>query len=361
MNCRLVDVSMDKLQPESIHSLDVLCDESGASDGRMKLPVKRKIKAALYIDASYDGDVMVGTRSIEYVAGREGTAVYNESLAGVQELGEPLESFHGLKVLATASDTNNTLIPYVFFQNVTSLPKPGTADDKLMAFQHRAVSFVSSVCFLISLIASLTLCNYLQCVTTDKDNRVPFPRPKGYNRKDFLLLQRLLDALPGSKAPPFSYFTDLGHYSQEVFNVANKKKYIICCGSGPVDSDQPNINAGWAKANHTAKQEIIDKHTYYLQGSFYYLANDLAVPQFTRNDTSRYGLCKDEFVDFDNWPPQLYIRSSNRLRGMVVMTQNNLATHAARKRQLRWVAGNLISTQWQGMEYWTRKMGCVML
>ena len=66
----------------------------------------------------------------------------------MQELGEPLESFNGLKVLATASETNNTLIPYVFFQNVTALPKTGTADDKLMSFQHRAVRCFhsSSVC-----------------------------------------------------------------------------------------------------------------------------------------------------------------------------------------------------------------------
>ena len=142
-------------------------------------------------------------------------------------------------------------------------------------------------------------------------------------------MQRLLDALP--KAPPFSYFTDLGHYSKEVLDIAGKQKFIICCGTGPVDSDQPNINAGWANANYSVKQEIIKKHTYYLQGSFYYLANDLAVPQFTRNDTSRYGLCKDEFVHFDNWPPQLYIRSSNRLRGMVVMTQNNLASPRSKK------------------------------
>ena len=109
------------------------------------------------------------------------------------------------------------------------------------------------------------------------------------------------------------------------------KSLLFAAGTGPVDSDQPNINAGWANANYTVKQEIIKKHTYYLQGSFYYLANDLAVPQFTRNDTSRYGLCKDEFVNFDNWPPQLYIRSSNRLRGMVVMTQNNLASPRSKK------------------------------
>ena len=36
-------------------------------------------------------------------------------------------------------------------------------------------------------------------------------------------------------------------------------------------------------------------------------------------------------MHFDNWPPQLYIRSSNRLRGMVVMTQNNLASPRSKK------------------------------
>ena len=72
-------------------------------------------------------------------------------------------------------------------------------------------------------------------------------------------------------------------------------------------------------------EEIIEKHTYYLQGSFFYLANDLFVPEFTRNDAKRFGLCKDEFVKYNNWPPQLYIRSSNRLRGMKIMTQNNVA------------------------------------
>ena len=110
------------------------------------------------------------------------------------------------------------------------------------------------------------------------------------------------------------------------------KSLSFGCGSGPVDSDQPNINAGWANANYSVKQEIIKKHTYYLQGSFYYLANDLAVPQFTHAMIRRgMGFARDEFVNFDNWPPQLYIRSSNRLRGIVVMTQNNLASPRSKK------------------------------
>lgn len=59
-------------------------------------------------------------------------------------------------------------------------------------------------------------------------------------------------------------------------------------------------------------------------GTFYYLANDPKVPSAIRANYRKYGLCKDEFVDFGHIPPQLYIRISNRLVGEYVMTQNNI-------------------------------------
>ena len=72
---------------------------------------------------------------------------------------------------------------------------------------------------------------------------------------------------------------------------------------------------------------MIDDHTYFELGSFYYLSNDPRVSSEVRAKFSnKNGQCKDEFVQFDHIPPQLYIRVSNRLVGDLVLTQNNLAT-----------------------------------
>jgi hypothetical protein len=49
------------------------------------------------------------------------------------------------------------------------------------------------------------------------------------------------------------------------------------------------------------------------------------VPNYTRYAVGRWGLCADEYVENGNWPPQLYVRISNRLQGEVLLTQNNIA------------------------------------
>jgi hypothetical protein len=47
----------------------------------------RPITATVFIDASYDGDVMVAAGDVEYTAGREANTTYNESLAGARAPG----------------------------------------------------------------------------------------------------------------------------------------------------------------------------------------------------------------------------------------------------------------------------------
>ncbi len=248
----------------------------------------KPVSATVFIDASYDGDVMVAAGDIDYTAGREANTTYNESYAGARVPG--WVGVSGPRNISAVRD-DGTLLKYV--QNLTDLAPPGTADDALMAFQHRL------------------------CIS-EGDDMVPWPKPDGYSPDDFELLQRVIDATGSAdsftRMPPGPYHGYPGP----------KKKYDLCCGITVVASDQPNLNRGWANASWEERNKIVEEHTYFEMGSFYYLANDPKVPESIRSNYQKYGLCKDEFQEYGNIPPQLYVRISNRLVGDFVMTQNNI-------------------------------------
>jgi hypothetical protein len=246
------------------------------------------VTAKVFVDASYDGDVMVLAGDVDYTAGREASSQYNESFAGARAPG--WVGVGGPKNIP-ALKADGTLLKYV--SNVSDLKPPGSADDALMAFQHR------------------------MCISGDED-RVPWPAPKGYNPDDFELMQRVLDATGSANSfthmPPGAYHGYPGP----------KKKYDLCCGITVAASDQPTLNKGWASASWERRAEITAEHTYFELGTFHYLANDPKVPAAIRAKYQQYGLCRDEFVDNDFMPIQLYVRISNRLVGDYVMTQNNM-------------------------------------
>ena len=246
------------------------------------------VTATVFIDASYDGDLMVAAGDIPFTWGREPIVQYNESLAGARA---PSWQGVGGPQNINALDANGTIIKYV--QNVSTLAAPGEGDDALMAFEHRL------------------------CIA-GKGNMVPWPKPDGYNPDDFAIMQRCVDAHYSdvmSGMPP-SKIVDNG--------ASGKTKYVKCCGISVCAADQPNLNAGWANATWEQKQAIVADHTYFELGSYYYLANDPRVPDSIRERFSSYGLCADEFQDFGNVPPQLYVRISNRMVSDYVITQNNM-------------------------------------
>ena len=248
------------------------------------------VTARVFVDASYDGDLVVALGgAVAYTAGREAAATYNESLAGARA---PSWAGVGGPRHVDALKPDGSLLKYV--SPLADLAPPGEADDALMAFQHR------------------------MCVSADAD-RVPWPAPPGYAAEDFLLIQRALYANNNDSA----FFTALPPSTLPGYP-GPKKKYCLCCGITVAASDQPTLNKGWASASWERKQEIIADHIYFELGTFHFLANDPSVPPSVRAKFSEYGLCADEFQDFGYMPPQLYVRISNRLVGDYVMTQNNI-------------------------------------
>ena len=286
LDCRLLAATAGMTASRassSVESINVLCE-------------KEPVTAIVFIDASYDGEIMVAVGNIEYTSGREAIAKYNESLAGARA-----PSWAGVRgpQHVNALRADGTILSYV--SNLTDLPPPGEADDALMAFQHR------------------------MCISADAD-RVPWPRPEGYSRDDFLLIQRGIEAWGGHA----DFFTKLPPSTLPGYP-GKKKKFCLCCGISIGSTDQPGLNKGWASASWDRRQQIIDEHTYFELGAFYFLSNDPKVPAAVRAAFSEYGLCADEFQEFGHIPPQLYVRISNRLVSDYVITQNNIASPSRSK------------------------------
>ena len=72
VDCRVISAASESVGGVSrVQSVTLHCEDN-------------PITATAFIDASYDGDLMVALGNVDYTAGREATSKYNESLAGAR-------------------------------------------------------------------------------------------------------------------------------------------------------------------------------------------------------------------------------------------------------------------------------------
>jgi hypothetical protein len=239
------------------------------------------VRARMFIDATYEGDLMAAA-GVPYTVGREANAQYGETLNGVQV--HPKHQFElPVDPWRIPGRPDSGLLPGI---DPTPLEPIGSGDRRLQAY------------------------NFRMCLSDDPARQIPFARPAGYDPAAYELLARYLEAGWGSDL--FAKFDRLC--------VAHKTDTN---NHGAVSTDFIGQNHAWAEAGYAERERIFQAHVAWQQGLHYFLANDARVPAPLRSQYARWGLASDEFPFTGGWPHQLYVREARRMVGGYVVSEHD--------------------------------------
>jgi hypothetical protein len=244
------------------------------------------IQAKMFIDASYEGDLMAKA-GVSYTVGREDNLQYNEKYNGFQ--------------LRDAHQFPDSINPYIIPDNTNSgyvygvsnnMPtQTGTGDRLVQAY------------------------NYRLCLTNIENNKIPITKPANYDPKKYELLRRVIAQRDKKKWKHVlgSYF-NIGYMPNGKTDINNK---------GPLSTDFIGENYNYPEADFKTRKVIEQKHIDYIKGYLYFLAYDPSVPDTLQQQMRVWGYAKDEFLRTGGFPHQIYVREARRMIGEYVMTEHN--------------------------------------
>lgn len=271
----------------------------------------RVFRAKMFVDATYEGDLLAKA-GCSFHVGREANAVYGETLNGVRASTPHHQFTVPVDPYVKSGDASSGLLPFI---QPGDGGKPGDGDKATQAY------------------------NYRLCFTTDPKNRLPAQKPAGmpqpkwdallkaangslpvtppanYDAKQFELLGRYVEALvAGNKNPKLAQFWNPIWMPNHKTDINN---------NGGFSTDFIGRNYDYPNADYATRERIAKEHEAYIRGFCTFLATDPRIPEEMRREMQSWGPAKDEFIDTDGWPREMYVREARRLVGEYVMSEKN--------------------------------------
>lgn len=244
----------------------------------------------IFIDATYEGDLGAAA-GVPFRVGRESR----------EEFGEP-----------GAGRT------YEYWKSLPAEGSTGQADNAVQAY------------------------NYRLCLTNDPARRIAFPKPKSYNRKEYVSLiedvwtgrntQRVMAEVTDEMMEENRRHIAGGNHSKlpgdswgirklsSLVKLPNRKVDGNNQHAAFLSTDLPEENWPWPTSSWEWRDKFAERLKDYTLGLFWFAQNDSELPEHFRKEISQWGLAKDEYEDNGYFPRQVYVREGRRFEGVYFFT-----------------------------------------